>query len=313
MRRNFKDRKILGGVKVTYEISGLNQDRLISELKKRDFTLYNVKKLNNRLMYISVNLRESEKFFAITENLCYNIKKVRLFGKGLPVYKLVKNLGLIFGAVFFLLATLLSNDYILDFSFSGSGSVYKRQVVEYLEGRGVEKFSRFSSFKIERLEDEILANNPNLTFVSLEKKGNTLAVYMTLKTHNSNAVSGKSLELRASESGIVERVKVYRGTALVSVGDRVSQGDLLVEGYVDIKENRVQTGVLACVTLLKSQTFSYRLEGLEKDDVAVMLAEEELKEKEIISSAVTVKEISGRENQFEYTVAVEYRSVIYAD
>ncbi len=311
MRANFKNRKILNSVKITYEITGLNQDRLISELKKRDFTLYNVKKLSNRVMYISVNLSESKNFFAITKNLCYNIKKVRLLGKGKTAYKLLKNFGLALGALTFLALSILSNDFILAVDYSGSGSVYKREVAEYLSARGIDKYTRFSSFETAKLEDDILAENPNLTFVSVEKKGNVLSVYMTVKNQAQLTAGEKQTEFRSTCSGRVESIKVYRGTAVVSVGQTVSVGDLLVAGFVDIKEQRVETGVLASITIIETKSFSYRLEGVDKKEIALALAEQEI-DREVQNSWVVVKEISGRPNQFEYIVSLEYRSVLYA-
>ncbi len=301
----------MSGVKVTYEVVGLNQDRLLEELRKRDFILYNVKKPSNRVMHISVNLEQSKNFFAITENLCYNVKRIGLFGKGLPLYKLVKNLGLVLGALVFFVLAIISNDYILDFSYSGSGAVYYRQVSSYLEDRGINRLTRFSSLDIERLEDEILADNENLTFVSVRKNGNTLAVYMTLKSSDVSVVGGKQTELRAQLDGVIESVKVYRGTAVVEVGDSVKKGDLLVEGYALIKEQRVETGVLACITLLCESSYNYLLEGKGKEDIALSLASEEQPSREIASSSVTTKKASGQ--KYIYTVRVTYRAVIYSE
>ena len=54
-------------------MTGLNQERLLESLKKRGVSMFDVKKTSPRTMYISVNLKESENFFAITKELCYNI------------------------------------------------------------------------------------------------------------------------------------------------------------------------------------------------------------------------------------------------
>ncbi len=311
MRGDFKNRKIFKSVRVSYQVTGLNQDRLISQLKRRDIHLYDIKKVSNRVMYLSVNLNESDNFFAITKNLCYNIKKVRLYGKGLPAYKLFTSLGLAVGALVFFVLSLLSSDYILGVSFSGSGSVYKREVLEYLSSRGITEYTRFSAFRTDKLEDEILSSEPNLTFVSVQKKGNILAVYMTLKKTSTPTLSGKAQELRATVGGRVESVKVYRGTAQVEIGDVVSVGDLLVDGYAIVKEQVVQTGVLACVTIIESRAYTYRFSGRDKEDVAIALAEQEEKDRETVSSFVTVKEISGSD-EFLYCVTVEYRTALYA-
>ncbi len=310
MWKNKKHRTLLTSVKVTYEIVGLNQDNLISELKKRGFTLYQVKKFSNRVMRISVNLQESKNFFAITKNLCYNVKKVGTFGKGLPIYKLVKNLGLAVGAIVFLVLSVISNDFLFELKYSGSGSIYSRQVGEYLENRGITRFARFSSFELDKLEDDILAENPNLTFVSANKRGNTLELYLALKTNANDRVNGKRTELVSSCAGVVESIKIYRGRAVVAVGDSVKKGDLLVEGVVEIKEQAVQTGVLAYITVLNEQVFEYRLKRSDGKELALALAGEELSQKEIVDSVVTVKEISGKKGEYIYTVKATYRTVI---
>ena len=95
--------------------------KIHSHADENDFV--EVKKINNKLMYVSVNLNQSKNFFAITKELCYNIKKVRYFGKGLPIYSLLKNAGLVVGALIFIAVAIVSNDYVLSIDFSGSGSV----------------------------------------------------------------------------------------------------------------------------------------------------------------------------------------------
>ncbi len=310
MRGDFKNRKCFKSIKISYKVIGLNQDRLILELKRRDIALYDIKKISNREMQISVNLNQSDNFFAITENLCYNVEKLRLYGKATPIFSLIKNLGLALGALALIFICIFANDFIFGINFSGSGSIYKRQVLEYLSSRGITEMTRFSAFETARLEDEILSENPNLTFVSLEKKGNILSVYLTLKKQNSQTVSGTAQELRAISSGVIESVKVYKGTALVGVGDSVEAGELLVDGYAVIKEQVVQTGVLAYITMLENKSFNYLLYGLEKESEALAFAEQELKDREIINSTVTVKPVNGE--QYAYTVSLEYRRVLYA-
>jgi len=164
----------LGWWKRAFLVEGLNQDNLLGILNKRGIKLYDVKKISNKKVYISVNLNQSEKFFAITKELCYNVKKVGVKGRHLWVYRLINNVGLAIGALFFAVIAYFSNDILFDYRFSGSGKAYKNQVIAYLNGVGLKKFARFSDFRLDLLEDRVLSSNPNLTFVSLEKKGNYL-------------------------------------------------------------------------------------------------------------------------------------------
>ena len=313
MWKNLWHRKILNNVNVTYRIKGLNQDRLIESLKKREITLFNVKKINNKLMYISVNLNQSKNFFAITKELCYNIKKVRLYGKGLFVYQLVKNAGLIIGALAFVLICVISNDYIFSINFSGSGSVCQSEVREDLACNGIAEGARFSSFSIERLEDGILASNPRLTFASAVKKGNRLEVYLVLKNQKIETLGKNVSQLNSNVAGIVRAIKVYRGRAMVNVGDFVQEGSLLVDGKVEVKDQVVFVGVLAYVEVGVKDTIVYTSQKANEQELAKLFALEKFNEEEILDTYVSVKEVIIEQKIFyEYAVTIEYLRAMYA-
>jgi sporulation protein YqfD len=264
-------------------------------------------------MYISVNLNQSKNFFAIAKELCYNIEKVREYGKGLPILFLLRNFGLVLGAILFTAIVFLSSNRIFGIEYSGSGKALKHSVQEYLSTRGITVYSKFSDIDLSRLEDEILANNDGLTFVSVEKKGNILSVYAILRKENVNVLKGDCARLVSTVSGVVESVKVYRGTAMVKVGDQVEKGALLVDGFVNVKEQVLTTNVIACVTLKTQRNFTYVWERSGESQTALILAREQLDGVEILSESVTEKEIiRGSDTVYEYSVTFEYRSVLYA-
>jgi len=303
----------LGWWKRAFLVEGLNQDNLLGILNKRGIKLYDVKKISNKKVYISVNLNQSEKFFAITKELCYNVKKVGVKGRHLWVYRLINNVGLAIGALFFAVIAYFSNDILFDYRFSGSGKAYKNQVIAYLNGVGLKKFARFSDFRLDLLEDRVLSSNPNLTFVSLEKKGNYLQVYLVLKNQSADRLNGEVYSLKSGAFGVVESVKVYRGTPVVKVGDTVKEGDILVDGFVVVKEQTVPVSVLAFVTLVCEHTTVYQGSTDGESGVAKAIADQELFEWEIIDQQVGLEQKQSEgETLYEYTVVSKYRRVFFA-
>ena len=73
MRKNHVAYPRIKGVKRTFLIKGLNLDGLLNVARRKGIALYSVKKLGGKRMIVTVNLSESQKFFAIAKNLCYNI------------------------------------------------------------------------------------------------------------------------------------------------------------------------------------------------------------------------------------------------
>ena len=74
MRKNKKSYERLRLYSV-YTVTGLNLDRFIDRVKNSGVTLYDVKKTGRKKLKVSVNYADGEKFFAISRDLCYNVKK----------------------------------------------------------------------------------------------------------------------------------------------------------------------------------------------------------------------------------------------
>ena len=307
MWKNKGDRKGLNGVYTTYLVKGLNLDTLINHAGRKGINLYDVKKTSAKTMLVSVNLKERQKFFAIAKEMCYNIKKVKDGGRTYPLYALFTQAGLIVGAIAFTILAFLADDFIFSVNYSGSGSVYQREVSKYLEQSGVKRFTRFSDIDLSVLEDAILKDNPHLSFASCKKSGNRLEIELVMSKDKVNVLDGKVSALYSDATGVVESLMVYRGTPMVSVGDLVQNGQLLVDGFVLVKEQKVFTGVLCAINLIVEENFCYYSVKSGEENNFLIFAEESLKDKEIISSKVTAKKEG---EQFVYNVSLKYRRTI---
>ena len=309
MRENKGARKGLENLKVVYEIRGLNLDRFINTAKNRGIELYDIKKTGNKRMIVSVSFHKSQKFFAFAKELCYNIKKLRVKGLLYPLYSLYRSFGLIIGAVIFAFISVVSSDTLLSFTFTGSGSLYHREIEAYLYGVGVKPFARFSDFDLELLEDGILKDNPYLSFAGLRKSGNRLVINTQLSKDKVETLNGSVYATYSDCDGIIESIKVYRGTALVGVGDTVKKGQLLVDGYTTVKEQTVKINVLATVTVKTCEEVIYRSDKDGEEEKAVIFAEQGLLDKSVVETSVEKKQDGGG---FIYIVKAYYYRVIYS-
>ena len=289
-----------------YKIEGLNLDRLINRFNKNGIDVYNVKK-KSRVVIFSINASESEKVFAICKELCYNIIKVNNHGKLYPVVNLFRSVGVLLGLLAFTFLQVFFSDVCLSFEFSGNGNVYSREVTEYLIANGVKPMGRFSSFNMQTLEDRLLASSDKFSFVSCEKSGCRLKINLVLAEGKTGIMNSNVTALYSDVSGVVENIKVYRGTAEVEIGDQVNKGDLLVGGYALIKEEMVSVNVLAVITLKVPTEYAIILNEKGMQDRAVMLAEEEANGKEIVD--YTVEEIP-LEKGYQYNVTLFSKRII---
>lgn len=308
MRKNLLDRANLA-LKSTYLVEGLNLDFFINALKKRGITLYDVKKFGNKRLILSVNFTCRRKVFAIAKEMCYNIKKVGEKGKARPLLYAYRSLGVVLGSAIIAVIAIFSSGYLLSFSFTGSGSLYERQAKEYLYANGVKPFTRFSDIDFDKIESGLLSSVSGVSFVGVKRSGNRLIVEMALSSEKPQTLNGKVYALYTQFDGIVENLKVYRGTPVVSVGDTVKAGDLLVDGFAVINEQTLKINVIAYATIICRNEYLFRAnaEGLEEQ--AAALAQEKLGEKNLLSTTVEVENSGG---EYVYKTTLTYRRVVYA-
>lgn len=307
MWKNKGDRKNLIKVYVLYKIKGLNLDRFINHIKNKGIVLYDIKKISNKELIVSVSYNDSQKFFAIAKNLCYNIKKVCEKGSGLFLLNLFRRMGIIIGFAIFMLSSIFFNDLILSIDYSGSGSELKREVQSFLADKGIEKYSLFSKIDIEKLEDEILSRHENLSFVSIKKHGNKMLINLALSKEPIKRLNSDIYALHSNVDGEIEKINIYRGTAMISVGDKVKKGDLLVDGFMSIKDNLIKTNVLASISIIAEKTYTYVDKLDNAEDKALLLFKGEFSDMEIISHSI----IKHKENdQFVYQITAKYRAIV---
>lgn len=310
-KNNGRKKRINPKIKDVYayfEVKGVNLDRFIESVRRHGVTLFNIKKTESRRLILAVNLSDTEKLFAINRNVWYNtykIRRIKIGGRNYPLYFLMKNVGIAVGVILFLTVSAVSDDFIYSFSFTGSGSEYHKEITAFLSENGIKEFSRFSSIDLKALEDSILSSNDKLSFVSCYKSGNRLIIDSALSQKNTERLSGRETELKSDVSGVIESIKVYRGTALKNVGDETLAGEILVAGYVDVKDVRVEVNVIATATIKYSE--KYDVELIEDNEGVAVSVAEEIADKTPIGYTVSKSESGGK---FFYTIELFFTRVI---
>lgn len=308
MRKNKINRKKLNLFAV-YKVTGLNLDNLVNILKNKGVTLYDLKKKDGRTLIVSVNYTDSEKFFAITRDLCYNVKRIGEKGRFRFALKLFRNLGLVIGAVIFTVLSVLFDDVILSVDYYGSGKAVSREINDYLISRGVTEFSRFSDIDLPALSDEILKVSDKISFAECVKCGNRLKINLALSVSPVKTLDCDKESLVSDVDGEIEYVKVYRGTALKRAGDKVKAGEEICGGFAVVKDTEVKVGVIATAAVKAEYFYEYESEKDGDEGLAEIFALIAFGDGEALSTE-TEKSVSDS-GTYIYKIKIVYRRILF--
>lgn len=129
-----------------FTVEGLNLDRLIGTLSRRGIRLYRMRKINRKTLKFSLKNEDKQKFFAIMENMCYNVTETGEYGLGMIPALLGRHPGAVLG-VFLLAFSLFFGDTVMTgVQFSGSGALYAAEAERTLEECGVRPFTFFAAY-----------------------------------------------------------------------------------------------------------------------------------------------------------------------
>lgn len=306
LRKNKWNFDKIKGVYSEYKVKGVNIEVLLNTLKKNNIQVYNCKYIENKTICITVKLIDEQKFFAISKKLCYNVKKVKNSGKFLWLYKLITNPGIIVGCLLFVLLTSVFSDFVFGFKFVGDGRIYSNLVETQLQEMGVTRLSRFSKIDEKALANTILTENDEFSFVNCKKQGNNLVIELILSESKPHINTTTNKDLVSQYDGVIDKIYLYRGTPLFKEGEQVKKGDVLVGGYVVIKENIVEVNALAVVVIKFNRQVSCVLDE-DNDELAKSFVLDSIEE-----NGQVVNIIKEQKNgKYYYTVDIEYKISLY--
>lgn len=140
--------------------------------------------------------------------------------------------------IFAMLALLFYvSGYIWMIRVSGNSFVTEEMLESYLSRKGQGIGSKKKDMDCEILEKEILADFPEVIWVSVSMKGSSLQIAMKEKmaaAEEAQTEEESGMDLLAPCDGKVTSLYVRDGTAAVEKGSDVKKGDVLIYGWIAI-------------------------------------------------------------------------------
>ena len=243
--------------KIRLQIQGVMPERALLRLRRAGIDVYNVKKIQKNALNLSIKRKDIEKVFAIYPNVCYNIgaytpytvTKLPATGMEKCLQTLKKRWGILLGILLFCGITTAADSWVFGVEIVGS-QAYAREVYEYLDGGGIRPFAKYNPKNQDLICAKLLALQ-DVEFCSVQKSGLWARVEVRLASFKQLSIIRG--EMRSLHTGEIVAITALRGSALKKIGDKVSQGEVLVqdvfstEGGGQVRVEIIARVRIACV------------------------------------------------------------------
>ncbi len=169
--------------------------------------------------------------------------------------------GLAVGIVLSLFLLWQSSNYVWDIRVYGNQRLSDEEIVEILSKNGFAIGSRHSAMDLHELCNKIPIGNKDIAWISVNMMGSVAeiqVVEMVKKPDEKDPVKEELVNLVASREGQILWFELSSGRAVVSVGQTVQKGQMLVAGFSEKETGlhpKISAGKVYARTMLFKECF----------------------------------------------------------
>ncbi len=192
----------------------------------------------NSVWTIRTTLAHAELLLACAEDAHIDAEIIEKNGLPFLVSKYKKRVGLLVGLILGLALLFYAELFVWKITVSGNTLLSDEEIVEALEDYGIGVGSFIPRIPVLQAQNEFLIQYGELSSFAINIKGTHVEVEVLERTHTPEIEQKDGFcNIVSAYDGIVLSVEVVDGTAVVDVGDVVSEGQLLVSAYTVATRN----------------------------------------------------------------------------
>ena len=220
---------------LTIFITGEQAERFFNLCSHHSIKLYNITKTENGY-YASMNPACFFSLKPIIKKTAVNIKITAREGIVFWIYYIKKHSFFLIFPLFCWLILVASSNYLWNVQIEGNLSITEDMLKDFLHNEGLYYGMPIDIVPINQLKANIRNEYSQINWVSVFLEGTTLQI--SIKENDSIPYTTNKIEIKkdiiSPVDGIVESIFIRKGKAMVTSGNEVKVGDVLIAGNIDI-------------------------------------------------------------------------------
>lgn len=217
------------------ELTGFSPERFFNMCSVHGIEIWDVSDTGRSCRFF-MTVKGFKRIRPIVRKSKVRLKVLKKFGLPFFLYRNRKRKLYAAGLVSFFILLYLLSIFIWDIEFDGNHMYTYDTLLKYCESEDIRYGMRKSKIDCDALEEALRSQFPEITWVSARVSGTRLLVKIKENEVLSEIpVKDESpCDIVAAKDGIITSMIVRQGVPMVSVGDEVKKGDVLVSGTLQV-------------------------------------------------------------------------------
>lgn len=210
-----------------------NKNKILMKFYKNRINVFDIREDKNNL-YLKIDKNDyqkvktniiTSKFYYVTDSGVFYLKRL------ITPLKIISVILFLFFINFF-------SEFILNVNVIHENKEIRNLVKKELENQGIHPFTKKKNYnELQEIKKNILNKyKDNLEWLEIENIGMKYIIRVEERIINKENKENKFCHIVAKKSGVINKIKVYKGEVLVKEGEYVSVGDILLSGEIKFNE-----------------------------------------------------------------------------
>lgn len=234
MKQNRFVEYITGYVDIVIE--GYYIEKFINICNSKQVNLWNIKKENSIKMLASIKISD----FKELKQICRKTKcKVKIQDKkGLPfvVKKYKKRKVFLLFLMLIILSIIVLSNFIWNIEIEGDESIPKEEIMAIVKNEGLEIGAFKGKIDTKEIINKIRLERDDVSWVGINIEGTNAIIKLVKADEKPEIINEEEYcNIVANRDATILKVSAQNGTPLVKEGDTVTNGDIIIAGWMEGK------------------------------------------------------------------------------
>ena len=221
---------------VNIVIEGYYIEQFINICNNKQIDLWNIKKENSIKIFANVQIGD----FKRLKPICKKTKcKVKIQNKrGLPfvIRKYKKRKFFFIFLLLIILTIIILSNFIWNIEIESDADIPKEEILELAKSEGLEIGKRKGAIDTKAVINKIRLERDDISWVGIEIDGTNATIKLVKADEKPEIINDDEYcNIVADKNAMILKVSAQNGTPLVKEGDIVTNGDVIVAGWMEGK------------------------------------------------------------------------------
>ena len=244
-------------------VEGYYIERFINICRNKKYMMWNIKRVNDIRLTLNVEIKHYKEICKIAKKTQCKVKIKAKRGLPFLISKYKKRKLFAIFLILMISTIFLSSNFVWNIEIVEENGLEMEHIMEDISEAGLKIGEMKTKIDTQEIINKVRLNRDDIAWMGIELKGTNAIVKLVKAEEKPEMIAeDEYCNIVSTKNGVITKITAQDGTANVKVGDTVSEGDVLINGwmegkYTGIRYVHAKGEIEARVWYTKNKTIEY--------------------------------------------------------